>query len=183
VLKGACQPCTIARFAPNPKDRTVIDQLREQIQKRLDELVTEVERLRKALAALDPRAETTAPESTSTARKTRGRGRARSTSAATAAKAPAAKPASQRTPRASAASRRRTAPGSTKAAVLAALADGEAMTAGEVAAKTGLGRGTVSTTLSKLAGSGEVQKAARGYQRATAGKSDKPAAASAGSSS
>jgi DNA-binding IclR family transcriptional regulator len=38
------------------------------------------------------------------------------------------------------------------------------MTAGDVAAATGLGRGTVSTTLSKLAKTGEVQKAERGYQ-------------------
>jgi DNA-binding IclR family transcriptional regulator len=48
--------------------------------------------------------------------------------------------------------------------VLAALAGGEAMTAGAVAAKTGLGTGTVSTTLSKLAKSGEVEKAQRGYR-------------------
>ncbi len=38
------------------------------------------------------------------------------------------------------------------------------MTAGEIAAATGLGRATVSTTLSKLATSGEITKAARGYQ-------------------
>ena len=37
------------------------------------------------------------------------------------------------------------------------------MTAGEVAAATGLGRATVSTTLSRLAKSGEVTKAQRGY--------------------
>ena len=48
--------------------------------------------------------------------------------------------------------------------MLTALADGEAMTAGQVADKTGLARGTVSTTLSKLARSGEVQKAERGYR-------------------
>jgi DNA-binding IclR family transcriptional regulator len=58
----------------------------------------------------------------------------------------------------------RTARGATKASVLAALAGGDAMTAGEVAAKAGLARPTVSTTLSKLARSGEVQKAARGYR-------------------
>ena len=50
--------------------------------------------------------------------------------------------------------------------MLAALASGEAMTAGEVAAKLGLARPTVSTTLSKLARSGEVQKAERGYRLA-----------------
>ena len=38
------------------------------------------------------------------------------------------------------------------------------MTAGEVAAKTGLARPRVSTTLSKLAKSGEVHKAQRGYR-------------------
>ena len=38
------------------------------------------------------------------------------------------------------------------------------MTAGEVASLTGLGRASVSTTLSKLAKTGEVRKAARGYQ-------------------
>ena len=48
--------------------------------------------------------------------------------------------------------------------VLGALSDGKAMTAGEVAAATGLARGTVSTTLSKLAKGGEVLKAERGYR-------------------
>ena len=48
--------------------------------------------------------------------------------------------------------------------MLAALAGGEAMTAGQVADKTGLARPTVSTTLSKLAKTGEVQKAERGYR-------------------
>jgi CRP-like cAMP-binding protein len=38
------------------------------------------------------------------------------------------------------------------------------MTAGQVAEATGLGRGTVSTTLTKLAKSGEVVKAERGYR-------------------
>jgi DNA-binding IclR family transcriptional regulator len=54
--------------------------------------------------------------------------------------------------------------------VLAALAGGEAMTAGEVASKAGLARGTVSTTLSKLAKAGEVAKAERGYRLAPAGE-------------
>lgn len=52
--------------------------------------------------------------------------------------------------------------------MLAALADGQAMTAGEVAQATGLGRASVSTTLSKLAKSGEVRKAQRGYEMPTA---------------
>jgi DNA-binding IclR family transcriptional regulator len=48
--------------------------------------------------------------------------------------------------------------------VLAALASGEPMTAGQVAAKAGLARPTVSTTLTKLANTGEIQKAERGYR-------------------
>lgn len=48
--------------------------------------------------------------------------------------------------------------------MLAALAGGDAMTASQVAAKAGLAGGTVSTTLSKLAKSGEVEKAQRGYR-------------------
>jgi DNA-binding IclR family transcriptional regulator len=48
--------------------------------------------------------------------------------------------------------------------VLGALSEGQAKTAGEVAAATGLARGTVSTTLSKLAKSGGVLKAERGYR-------------------
>jgi DNA-binding transcriptional ArsR family regulator len=69
------------------------------------------------------------------------------------------------------------APGATKAGVLAALKDGNAMTAGEIAAATGLGRATVSTTLSRLAASGEIAKAARGYQIR---QSDAPVIDSAG---
>ena len=66
-------------------------------------------------------------------------------------------------------SRSRTALGATRASVLAALAGGEAMTASQVATKAGLARPTVSTTLSKLANTGEVQKAERGYRLTSAG--------------
>ncbi|MGO9750268.1 MAG: helix-turn-helix domain-containing protein, partial [Solirubrobacteraceae bacterium] len=54
----------------------------------------------------------------------------------------------------------------TRHAVLAALAGGSAMTAGEVATATGLGRANVSAMLSKLAEAGELRNAARGYQLA-----------------
>jgi hypothetical protein len=139
----------------------VIDRLREQIQQRLDQLAGEADRLRKALAALDPRS-SSAP--------------IRRRPAGTPAQPTASKPAAPATPPAPASpasppaapSPRRTAPGATRASVLAALAGGEAMTAGQVAEKTGLARGTVSTTLSKLAKSGEVQKAQRGYRLAPA---------------
>jgi DNA-binding transcriptional ArsR family regulator len=150
------------RSLPNMRKRNdVIDRLREQIQHRLDQLAGEADRLRKALAALAPRS------STSPARKPAARKRAQT--AAPKPKASATKSAPPRRTRQPATpSPRRTAPGATKASVLAALAGGEAMTAGQVADKTGLARPTVSTTLSKLAKSGEVQKAERGYQLAAA---------------
>ena len=144
----------------------MIDNLREQIQQGIDQLLGEVDRLRKALAALDPRAEKPP------ARKARTR---KPPAAAPAATPKTGTPArARRSGQAGAQSARRTAPGATKAAVLAALSDGKALTAGEVAAKTGLGRATVSTTLSKLAKSGEVQKAERGYRRTAARGSAAP---------
>ena len=139
----------------------MIDRLREQIQQRLDQLTHEADRLRKALAALDPRPSgqhASEPAATT-----------RTQAAMPNPKASATKPApARRTTRPAARSPRRTAPGATKASVLAALAGGEAMTAGQVAEKTGLARPTVSTTLSKLSKSGEVQKAERGYKLAPA---------------
>jgi DNA-binding transcriptional ArsR family regulator len=54
--------------------------------------------------------------------------------------------------------------GAAKGAILEALAGGEAMTATQIAAATGLGRGTVSTTLSRLTRAGEITKAPRGYR-------------------
>ncbi len=137
----------------------MIDRLRKQIQERLDHLAGEADRLRKALAALDPRS-SKAPARKPSARKPAQRTASKPTASPTKS-APAG-----RTRRPSARSPRRTPPGATKSSVLAALADGEAMTAGQVADKTGLARGTVSTTLSKLAKSGEVQKAERGYRLA-----------------
>jgi DNA-binding MarR family transcriptional regulator len=83
--------------------------------------------------------------------------------------ASATRPARARQTAASkAATNGRTVRGGTKASVLAALTGGEALTAGQVATKAGLARPTVSTTLSKLAKTGEVQKAARGYRLAAA---------------
>ena len=142
----------------------MIDRLREQIQERLDQLVHEADRLRKALAALGPRSSSALATKPST----------RSPKATTAPKPPAQpKPAATRRTSTSRAPRR-TAPGATKASVLSALAGGEAMTASEVASKTGLPRPTVSTTLSKLAKSGAVEKAERGY-RLTAAAPSSPA--------
>ncbi len=152
----------------------MLDQIRRDIQARLEDLLREVDKLRRALAALTSRgsepdeADRIAPAASSASV---GESAARSPRAS-ARRAPRTRKASvpprpaAQTPASSAAAPApaRTAPGATKAAVLAALKDGSAMTAGEIAAATGLGRATVSTTLSKLAGSGEITKAARGYQ-------------------
>jgi len=95
----------------------------------------------------------------------------RQTAAATAK--PAASPTraarTQRSDASTSATNSRTAPGATKASVLAALAGNDAMTASQVAAKAGLARPTVSTTLSKLAKTGEVHKAKRGYRLTSKG--------------
>jgi len=78
-------------------------------------------------------------------------------------------PRSPRGTRSTSPSNGRAARGASRAAILAALASGEALTASEVATKAGLARPTVSTTLSKLAKSGEVKKAERGYRVTSAG--------------
>jgi DNA-binding transcriptional ArsR family regulator len=139
----------------------VIDQIRRDIQERLDQLLAEADKLRRALGALDPRT-TSSPARDVPASK---RAPAAGPKPTARPKAPGRKKApARRTANPSVASPRRTAPGATKASVLAALSGGEAMTAGEVATKSGLARATVSTTLSKLAKSGEVEKAERGYR-------------------
>jgi predicted transcriptional regulator len=56
--------------------------------------------------------------------------------------------------------------GQTRANVLEALKDG-AKTAGEVSEATGIPRASASTTLNKLAKSGDVVKARRGYELPT----------------
>jgi DNA-binding transcriptional ArsR family regulator len=117
----------------------LIDRIRKDIQDRLDALLSEADKLRKALQALDPRGGSAPAPARRSTRSTSTTRRTRSTT-------------------------RRTPPGATKSRVLSALSDGKAKTAGEVAAATGITRGTVSTTLSKLAKNGEVVKAERGYR-------------------
>jgi len=173
----------------------MLDQLRQQIQTYLDELLGEADKLRRALGALgsrdgaatpSPRATpSTAPErareapTSRTATRKPARPRASASSAVTSpspqpADAPATAPAARRA---------RAVSGSTKTAVLEALSGGNAMTAGDVATATGLGRATVSTTLSKLAKTGEVIKAARGYQLVGQTASGAPADAAASAES
>jgi hypothetical protein len=177
----------------------MLDQLRQQIQTYLDELLGEADKLRRALGALGSRdvAATPSPSATPSAAPERSRraptsrtatskpARPRSSASSAAAsplpqpaEAPASAPAARL-----AAGLPRAAPGSTKTAVLEALSGGNAMTAGDVATATGLGRATVSTTLSKLAKSGEVIKAARGYQLAGQPAAGAPADAAASAES
>jgi DNA-binding transcriptional ArsR family regulator len=129
----------------------LIDRIRQDIQDRLDTILGEADKLRKALGALDPRGSSGSA--------------GRATGPVTRSTRPS--PAPRRGPSRSAQSgrrtRRRTPPGATKRRVIEALSDGTPKTAGEVATATGLARGTVSTTLSKLARSGELVKADRGY--------------------
>jgi CRP-like cAMP-binding protein len=142
-------------------DTKLIDRIRHDIQHRLDQLLAEADKLRHALAALDPRERSTPKPKTT---------RSRPAVKRVATTPDALKPAPART-RARAArtttdarASTRTAPGETKAKVLAALTSDQGLTAGEVAQATGLARPTVSTTLSKLSKSGEVVKADRGYR-------------------
>jgi len=156
----------------------MIDEFRKQIQDRLDQLMTEVSRVRRALAALGggdqsapagparrpTRARATGPSgakaggrrSAASGTDSRSRAAARvgsssSGSSASVTDATRGRLTGQR-------SGTRAAQGQTRSAVLAALSSGEAMTAGEVAAATGLGRASVSTTLSKLAKRGEWRR-------------------------
>ncbi|HWF36677.1 MAG TPA: winged helix-turn-helix domain-containing protein [Solirubrobacteraceae bacterium] len=136
----------------------MIDRIRQEIQERLEQLLAEAEKLRDALAALDPRDQKSKAQPAPARRTTTTRSASRSSTRSTPSTRSSSRPAASR------GSNSRTAPGATKNSVLAALEKGGAMTAGEVAAATGLGRGTVSTTLSKLAKSGTVVKADRGYK-------------------
>jgi CRP-like cAMP-binding protein len=128
-----------------------IAQIEEQLRQHRD-LSNELERLRDALGRL---------ERGVGARVRGGRARANDAevrpTAGTATTKRAAKGRQQR--RGAAAAPR----GQTRAKVLEALKDGP-KTAGDIAAMTGVPRGSASTTLSKLAKSGEVVKAERGYK-------------------
>jgi len=152
----------------------MVDELRRSIESRLRELLAEAERLRNVLAALGP--DGASSRTAASARRSRGR-KASGAAIATRTRASSAKRGTTSAsrsasvkrgarPAAAARGRARTAPGATKRAVLKTLASGDAMTAGEVANATGLGRASVSTTLSKLSKAGEVTKAARGYKLA-----------------
>ena len=137
----------------------MIDRIRHDIQQRLDQLLAEADKLRRALAALDRR-ERSAPKSKTT--RSQAKPAAKTPEAAKQAPTRTRTRTAGTTNRASASTR--TAAGETRAKVLAALSSDGALTAGEVAKATGVARPTVSTTLSKLSKTGEVVKADRGYR-------------------
>jgi DNA-binding transcriptional ArsR family regulator len=140
----------------------MIDRIRHDIQQRLDQLLAEADKLRRALAALDPRRGSAPPT-----KSTRSKPAATSPAASTKTPARTSKRAAGAANGARAA--QRSAPGQTKATVLTALAGDRVLTAGEVATATGLARPTVSTTLSRLSKAGDVVKADRGYRLPRAG--------------
>jgi hypothetical protein len=112
---------------------------------------------RSAGAAARPARAGTAGATARSGATTRGGASGRKTATAPRRKAAAASPASTtaRAPR-----------GANKAKILASLNTGP-KTASEIAKETGIGTGTVGSTLSKLATSGEVVKAERGYRLPT----------------
>jgi predicted ArsR family transcriptional regulator len=147
-----------------PDVRTIAEQIKARIadlEKQLRQhrdLNEELDRLRGALSRLEGDV------------KARARGRRQSatpspaTTSATAKRSTATKPSAAR---ASRTRQRSVAPrGQTRAKVLDALKDGP-KTAGEVSEATGVPRASASTTLNKLAKSGDVVKAERGYRLPT----------------
>jgi DNA-binding transcriptional ArsR family regulator len=128
-----------------------IGQIEEQLRQHRD-LSDELERLRGALERLEGGVSM------------RVRGRRASAPTASRRTTPTTEPSAPSKGSASAPTRRRPAPrGQTRAKILEALKDGP-KTAGEIAEATGVARGTASTTLSKLAKTGEIVKAERGYR-------------------
>jgi predicted Rossmann fold nucleotide-binding protein DprA/Smf involved in DNA uptake len=115
--------------------------------KQHDKLSNELERLRDALRRLEGDARSRMSDSS----------RRRTTTAKPAGGAASTRAAKRASVRA------RAPRGQNKAKVLDALNDGP-MTASEIAKATGIGTGSVSTMLTKMAKSGELVKAERGYK-------------------
>jgi CRP-like cAMP-binding protein len=135
----------------------MIDRIRQDIQERLDQLLAEADKLRRALIALDPR-----PPSATPRREAGNSAGGDKASATPSLQSPTARTRIRAARAASPPAK--TASGATQTKVLGALSHDGALTAGDVANATGLGRATVSTTLSKLAKSGQIAKAQRGYR-------------------
>lgn len=145
-----------------PDVRSIVEQIKARIGhiedqlKRQRDLSDELDRLRGALGRLEG-------DISARVRGRRGPARAASSPSTTAV------PKRSAPAKGSAGGQRRTrarsvAPrGQTRAKILEALKDGP-KTAGEISKTTGIARGSASTTLTKLAKSGDVLKAERGYK-------------------
>jgi CRP-like cAMP-binding protein len=152
-------------MAKVPDVRAIVEQIKariadveEQLKQHRD-LSEELDRLRGALARL---------EGDVTARVRGARSPSKSsTRAATTATAKSPTPAKSAAGGQKPARARSVAPrGQTRATILEALKDGP-KTAGEISQTTGIPRASASTTLNKLAKSGDVVKAERGYKLPT----------------
>jgi DNA-binding transcriptional ArsR family regulator len=179
----------------------MIDRIRADIEQRLEQLLAEADKLREALSVLgssdgngEPptRRRGRPPRAASSGRRGRAAAGSLAHGGSTAGGSAGGRGAGGRGGRARSAAgrgaratgsaagagrsgRTRTASGATRSAVLEALAKagGQPLTAGQVASATGLGRPSVSTTLSKLARSGEVTKAQRGYSLGSSAGADR----------
>jgi hypothetical protein len=127
---GEVEP-SMAPAMPRQEHPKVIDRIRHDIQQRL------------GLVALDPRQR-------STPARTPARSQPTATTPTALKKTPMRTPKRAAGATSGAGLSSRTAPGQTKATVLAALAGDRVLIAGEVAAVTGLARPTVGSTLSRL---------------------------------
>lgn len=133
-----------------------------EIEQQIGPLVAEADQIRAAIDKLD-----NAPAAAAPARRTAARGAAggrrgrRSAGRRTAARTTTRAAASTTRSR----SNGRAPRGQNRTRILEAI-KGEAKTAGQVAKETGIGRGTVATTLTKLVADGAARKAPRGYQAA-----------------
>ena len=136
-----------------------IGQIEEQLRQHRD-LSDELERLRDALGRLEGGVAARVPGRRARAKASSPRETAAAKPSAAKTSAPAKKSPAASGPRRAGAPAPR---GQTRTKSLDALKDGP-MTAGEIAATTGIGRGSASTTLTKLAKSGDVVKAERGYR-------------------
>jgi predicted Rossmann fold nucleotide-binding protein DprA/Smf involved in DNA uptake len=156
-----------------PNVGAIVEQIRArigEIEKQLEQhrdLTEELEHLRGALERLEG-----GVRARVRARRPRAAASPQETTAAAKAPATAKEPAAAKghaTGTRSAAARRPGRPaapaprGQTRAKVLEALKQGP-KTAGDIAKETGIGRGSVSTTLTNLAKAGKVLKAERGYR-------------------
>ncbi|QEC48581.1 hypothetical protein FSW04_14045 [Baekduia soli] len=120
-----------------------------EIEKTIGPLVAEAEGLRDAIARIDGNGGTATPTAPRGRRGAGGAGPSKR------------RVSTRRTPSG------RAPRGANREAILKAIA-GESKTAGQVATETGIGRGTVASTLTKLVNDGRATKASRGYQASSA---------------